>query len=381
MRFSGLVLKRTRVQPVLLALLALFAFVSSPNALCQGPGVGVEAGNARRAASESGCVDLTPGNSRGSKVGVRRSTQPAEPSSNLVPRLRVRWEGGKLGVSAEGVALAAVLREVACRTDMEVQGAETLQEEVHAEFSGLPLGEALRDLLAGVDYAVLGDLSSSQPLRRARLVIFRAHAQNVQTQARNALPVLVRAGERAKNSEAGAAPPPSGVQVDEDELIKQIMSPDPAAQERALNALAGIDAGRAVEALEAAIKNGEPAARLEALQLLDRFPQANTDIVFSALRTALGDSDMNMKLYAIQASVKRGGSEAIDLLDQAFSSPDANVRLMVVEGAAETKEGEPLLRHALLDPDEAVAVSASALLNQASSSIDQSSITTDRQSH
>ena len=159
------------------------------------------------------------------------------------------------------------------------------------------------------------------------------------------------------------------------------MSPDPAVQERAFNALAAIDAGRAVEALEAAIKNGEPAARLEALQLLDRFPQANTDIVFSALRTALGDSDMNMKLYAIQASVKRGGSEGINLLDQAFSSPDANVRLMVVEGVAETKEGEPLLRHALSDPDEAVAVSASALLKQASSSIDQSSITTDRQSH
>ena len=70
------------------------------------------------------------------------------------------------------------------------------------------------------------------------------------------------------------------------------------------------------------------------------------------------------------------------LLDQAFSSPDADVRLMVVEGMAETKEGEPLLRHALSDPDEAVAVSASALLNQeAGSSIDQSSITTDRQSH
>jgi len=51
---------------------------------------------------------------------------------------------------------------------------------------------------------------------------------------------------------------------------------------------------------------------------------------------------------------------------------------------AETKEGEPLLRHALSDPDEAVAVSASALLNQASSSIDQmiqSPITTDTQSH
>ena len=58
-----------------------------------------------------------------------------------------------------------------------------------------------------------------------------------------------------------------------------------------------------------------------------------------------------------------------------------NVRLMVVEGVAETKEGELLLRHALSDPDEAVAVSASALLKQASSSIDQSSITTDRQSH
>jgi HEAT repeat protein len=369
MRFSGLVFNRERVHPVLLA---FFTFVSSPVAPGQEPGAAVEAGIAPPAvASGSGCVDLKPGAGRGSKVSARGSTQLANPSSNLESRMRVRWEGGKLSVSAEGVCLAVVLREVACRTGMEMQGAETLEEKVHAEFTALPLDEALRGLLAGVDYAVFGGLSSSQPVRRASLVILGGHGGADQTRARNAPPVPIRAGERAGSSEAGAPQPPPVVQEDEDELIKRIMSSDPTIQVAAFERLASMDSGRAIEAVEAAIKSGDSGARLQALQLLEHYPQADTDTVFSALRAALGDQDVNLKQFAVQALAGRGGSEAMDLLNQAFSTPDANVRLMVLESVADKKEGQSLLERAVSDPDQTVATSASALLDQQNSSTPQ----------
>jgi hypothetical protein len=161
------------------------------------------------------------------------------------------------------------------------------------------------------------------------------------------------------------------VQEDEDELIKRIMSSDPTVQVAAFERLASLDSGRAIEAVEAAIKNGDAGARLQALQLLDQDPQADTDTVFSALRAALGDQDVNLKQFAIQALAGRGGSEAMDLLNQAFNTPDTNARLMVLQGVADKKEGQSLLERAASDPDQVVAISASALLDQQNSSTPQ----------
>ena len=61
----------------------------------------------------------------------------------------------------------------------------------------------------------------------------------------------------------------------------------------------------------------------------------------------------------------------MDLLNQAFNTPDTNVRLMVLESVADKKEGQSLLERAASDPDQTVATSASALLVQQNSSTAQ----------
>jgi hypothetical protein len=362
------------------------AFLSFPfSAFAFGQEAGAAFGpdaQARAGDLESAGAKPKPAATPDSKPGARESNPRTENSSNLESRISVKWRAGKLSVSAGGAPLAAILREVACQTGMEVRGSEMLQQQAHVEFSGVPLAEALQDLLAGADYAVLGDVSSPQQTRPATLVIFDSHGLADHARARTGpRPADIRAGSggaRGSGGGADAVQPSSVVQVDEEELVRQALSSNPNVQAAAFEALAALDSGEAVEALEAAIKSGEPPARLQALQLLDHFPQADADTVVSALGTALTDNDLSVKLFAIQALASRGGAEAMNLLNQAFNSADSSVRLMVLQSVSGTKEGNPLLEHATSDPDQAVAASASALLKQGDSSIPQDLVMPDR---
>src|SRR3972149_7600753 len=60
--------------------------------------------------------------------------------------LIVEWAEGRLSVSVEQASLAQILREVAHRTGITIQGLDGLQEEVSVRFSDLPLSEALHKL-------------------------------------------------------------------------------------------------------------------------------------------------------------------------------------------------------------------------------------------
>jgi len=71
----------------------------------------------------------------------------------------IEWKAGRLSVSAERAPLAQILREVARRSGIEVQGLDGLQEPVSVRFADLPLRKGLERLLAQRDYAILGDLS------------------------------------------------------------------------------------------------------------------------------------------------------------------------------------------------------------------------------
>jgi hypothetical protein len=73
----------------------------------------------------------------------------------------IEWKAEMLSVSAERAPLAQILREVARRTGIEIQGLDGLQEPVSVRFADLPLREGLEKLLAERDYAILGDLSLS----------------------------------------------------------------------------------------------------------------------------------------------------------------------------------------------------------------------------
>lgn len=152
---------------------------------------------------------------------------------------------------------------------------------------------------------------------------------------------------------------------DDETLRKALLDPDPMVQGDALQALATRDSGGAVEVLLGALKSGDSAARLQALQSLDQSGMADQGTVLSALHDALSDVDIAVKGYAIQALAQRGGPQAMGYLRDALRDSDPSVRLMVVDSVIGTPDGLPLLQEASSDSEESVRSSASRGLKEA----------------
>ncbi len=83
----------------------------------------------------------------------------------------IEWKAERLSVSAERAPLAQILREVARRSGIEIQGLDALQELVSVRFADLSLREGLETLLAQRDYAIVGDLSLSGGKPRVRVLV------------------------------------------------------------------------------------------------------------------------------------------------------------------------------------------------------------------
>jgi HEAT repeats/HEAT repeat len=82
----------------------------------------------------------------------------------------------------------------------------------------------------------------------------------------------------------------------------------------------------------------------------------------SVLGQALRDKDPVAREAAIQALAERGGSEAMDLLRQAFRQSDSGLKIMVIETIGSTPDALPLLREASQDPDVSVREAALAAI-------------------
>ena len=295
----------------------------------------------------------------------------ASPASAQAP-LKLEWKGAQLTVIAEQVSLSQILREIARQTGMKIEGLQELQEPISAHFSGALLEEGLHNLLAGVDYAIQGDISSPERAQQARLVVFGhrspmgGEVQGV-AQAR-ASPRGGPAVQNDQGNESAMVDQLAARRQEEETLVKNILNPDPSIQAEAFKALAATNPKRALEALTSEIKSGPSKVRLRALQLLDEFSQADPEAVSSALGMAVGDTDPTAKDFATQVLGRGGGSEAMALFREAFRDPDPAVRLMALESAAQRDGSQTLLRRALSDPDESVRARAAELLKATTSS-------------
>jgi len=267
---------------------------------------------------------------------------------------KVEWSAGRLSVTAAKVPLSQVIHEVARQCGLHVRGSQELKEQVSVHFSRLPLEEGLRSLLAGVDYALLGDASTPEKARQAQLVIFGHRPTGATSTSSPPKPVGTIVVPNT--------PPKEASTEDVQTLAKKVLSPDPTVQSQAFENLAAKNPQKAVEALQNALKTDQPSVRLQALQLLDEFDQADPQVVFDSLRSALGDQDPRFKDYAIQALARRGGQDAIGLLRQAFADPDPSIRLAVLESVAQSGEGSDLIQQALSDPDQSVSSAAAQIM-------------------
>ena len=94
----------------------------------------------------------------------------ASPSWPQAP-LRVEWKDTRLSVNADHAPLSQILQKVARQTGLEIQGMESLQDEVSTSFSDLPLSTGLEKLLMSANYVLLEKSTSHRDPQPGLLLI------------------------------------------------------------------------------------------------------------------------------------------------------------------------------------------------------------------
>jgi HEAT repeat protein len=107
------------------------------------------------------------------------------------------------------------------------------------------------------------------------------------------------------------------------------------------------------ELAQAIRQEADPSLRMEIIRTLSHYPTQTASLT---LRSALSDTDADVRIAACRAWGRRGGPEAVELLGEVVSGDiDADVRLAAIRALGET--GDPkaaeALRGALADTDPA----------------------------
>ena len=279
----------------------------------------------------------------------------------------VEWQRGRLSILAEKMSLSQIVREIAHRTGMQVQGLEELEAEVSVHFADLPLREGLQKLLAQENYLLLEEASPQGGTRRVLSLLGRRALSPPEAipSEEGAKPTAGAVAEEDQQERLTALYA-SAAQGDEEALRQAFFDPDQTIQATALELLAQRNRQGATTLLVDATKSEQPETRFQALRLLHQTGQADAETVRSSLNEALADEDMTVRGYAIQALAEQRDPEAIESLRQAFSDPDPSIRLMVLENAMLKEGGRLLLQEALADEAEAIRSLAAFWLEQAS---------------
>ena len=95
----------------------------------------------------------------------------------------------------------------------------------------------------------------------------------------------------------------------------------------------------------------DPNQRAEGIGNLGAVGPKDDPAVDEALRTAMNDTNADVRAQAIRAIVQRGGEEVADQQGLALKDKDVNVRLTAV---SDIQDDETLLQQALNDSDQSV---------------------------
>jgi HEAT repeats len=277
------------------------------------------------------------------------------------PSLKVEFAGNKLTVSADRMPLSQVLREVGQRTGLDIRDVQDASGLVSVQFSGASVAQGVQELLGGINYAVIGSLASAQEIRQARVVVLSATStDNLDVGSPLGAP------HRSPLQPAGASVHSPATQAGRNIWRAELMSSDPAQQDRGLSEINKLDPKEAFDALQDVLTNGEGVARLRALQFMDQDGSLDENQVVGALREALNDQDSSLRDYSIQALGRQNSPEALDALRQQFESGDAAMRLSVLEAVSQRSDAKSLIQQASNDPDQGVRSMANELLQSGS---------------
>ncbi|MGO9058636.1 MAG: HEAT repeat domain-containing protein [Candidatus Binataceae bacterium] len=247
--------------------------------------------------------------------------------------LLVDWQQERLSVSADGAPLARVLLEVARRTGLELRGASVLRRNADVHFSGLPLRDGLKKLLASVNSAIVETPSGPQT-RRHLIVVVLAGPSDWQTNVQS------NAGADAHEGQSVAETGPqllarlhrAAEERDLDALRKTAANGDRVAQAVALQLLSRLDPDQAESLAAAASRSPDLNRRLTSLQVLG---DIDSEAAVRALGAALSDSNTAARQAAVTGLIGQSSPDAVTFLTQALEDRDASVRMLALDFLAQ----------------------------------------------
>jgi HEAT repeat protein len=231
-------------------------------------------------------------------------------------RFTVKWANDRLSVHAPSAPLADVMAEVARQTGLSIVGADKLQGDVSADFTDLTIADALKTLLADVNYFVQQQAATDKG--RVGLSV-RVHS-------------MARVTERASPS-GGALRVPAidamiAAETEELEEEKKEAEDDPdVAEERRMyleTARQLVESGAfggtaTVAQLENYLDGDNPELRLEAAKALADRPIADA---LSALLDALMDDSIEVRRVAISALGRAGDRDSLQHIGLLLENDD-----------------------------------------------------------
>ena len=244
-----------------------------------------------------------------------------------------------LSVNAKGVLLTQVLEELSKHVDITVSAeGKAGQSPVWMEFEGLPLKEAIKRLLEGQSYALIVAQESSQATSANSTRIRRIHLlENSPTQAG-----VTAHGVRASPDEDEI----EAIENEDDlyvllDTVQNGASPD--LRSNALYELAERDNEQSFRAAQIAIRDEDDEVRetaldvLEGLSLEERFEAASLELLAEA---ALTDPNPDLRIVALEMLAESEEDLALQVMQDAFDDPDAEVRKAALDLHEELESGD-----------------------------------------
>jgi hypothetical protein len=243
-----------------------------------------------------------------------------------------------LSVTAQKVSLWALFSEVARRVGFKVTGRGSTERLVSVEFSGIPLDQALRKLLAGEGFIFLYDQPSEGGPAKLRRVILLGSGSSAQ-ESTNLKPEADLANQALMMPaavEPAAILPDDAETFDPDgsleDLLPGVAHQDPRMRTSALEALTlHDDDERARRALMERIADPDPHVRTVVVGLLGPFLTQWPGAEEVVLTAALQDPAPGVRQLALLILSEASSSQTLEALHRARQDADLEVRARAEE--------------------------------------------------
>ena len=248
----------------------------------------------------------------------------------------VDFRDGRLSVSAKNISIAALMQLVGAEADFDVIAYGDLSDQTGSwSFSGLPLTEAIKKLLRGINTIVTykpGSHSAAEP-RMSKIYLLGSSSaklspiriQTVEPGLDNQLR-LDQAQASDLQNRLAAIDRSEGLA---DEITVENLTfalrhdPDPEVRIRAISALEGIGGSTAVTALEAGLGDSDTAVRKKVIQALGRINDERIPLWLG--QVLMGDPVPAVRLEAVQAVARKDSDIARIFLEAATGDSSSDV--------------------------------------------------------